>query len=50
VVGKSQYTQNFGIPVRQGSALLPHLNRAPAAALADDTVSGLIEVSEHIQG
>jgi ABC-type amino acid transport substrate-binding protein/putative hemolysin len=43
VVGKSQYTQNFGIPVRQGSTLLPYLNRALAAALADDTVSGLIE-------
>jgi ABC-type amino acid transport substrate-binding protein/putative hemolysin len=43
VVGKSQYTQNFGIPLRQGSTLLPHLNKALAAALADDTVSGLIE-------
>jgi polar amino acid transport system substrate-binding protein len=43
LVGKSQYTQNFAIPVRQGSPLLPQLNKALAAALADGTVGGLIE-------
>jgi ABC-type amino acid transport substrate-binding protein/putative hemolysin len=43
VVGQSQYTQNFAIPVPKGSTLLPHLNQALAAALADGTVAGLIE-------
>ena len=43
LVGQSQYTQNFAIPVRKGSTLLPHLNQALAAALADGTVAGLIE-------
>ena len=43
LVGQSQYTQNFAIPVRKGSTLLPHLNAALAAALADGTVAGLIE-------
>jgi arginine/lysine/histidine transporter system substrate-binding protein len=43
LVGQSQYSQNFAIPVRKGSALLSHLNEALAAALADGTVAGLIE-------
>ena len=43
LVGQSQYSQNFAIPVRKGSALLAHLNGALAAALADGTVAGLIE-------
>lgn len=43
LVGKSQYSQNFAIPMRKGSTMLPHLNRALTAALADGTVAGLIE-------
>ena len=43
LVGQSQYSQNFAIPVRKESTLLPHLNQALAAALADGTVAGLIE-------
>ena len=43
LVGQSQYSQNFAIPVRKGSSLLPHLNQALAAALADGTVAGLVE-------
>ena len=43
LVGQSQYSQNFAIPVRKESTLLPHLNEALAAALADGTVAGLIE-------
>ena len=43
LVGQSQYSQNFAIPVRKGSTLPSHLNQALAAALADGTVAGLIE-------
>jgi ABC-type amino acid transport substrate-binding protein/putative hemolysin len=43
LVGQSQYSQNFAIPVRQGSTLLPHLNEALAAALADGAVADLVE-------
>ena len=43
LVGQSQFSQNLAIAVSKGSTLLPHLNEALAAALADGTVAGLIE-------
>ena len=43
LVGQSQFSQNFAFPVPRGSTLLPRLNEALAAALADGTVARLTE-------
>ncbi len=42
-VGHSMYVQDYGIAVRQGSTLLPELNRVLAEVVADGTVNKLAE-------
>ena len=43
LVGHSMYVQDYGIAVRQGSTLLPELNRVLAEVVADGTVNKLAE-------
>ena len=41
LVGQSMYVQDYGIAVRQGSTLLPELNRVLAEIVADGTLNKL---------